>query len=367
MRSITRDDEFIIINLHLEEIFHNLFTYETDLSGEYVEGSIHDRNEIKHEYIDYDQNSSLVNDDKGIYQASLSQSTIAYLKNTIPKVKNYSFILLMDRIEKISHNAMLEFIKLIKEIIKNNSVTISGIEKEVYGILTSYYNDPNTFNTTEKSEIIIKKQSATNHTSLEKKCYKRIWNDILNNRVIKDDCREFYNGISHSSPVRLKYYFNIKPLFNDPFFLCNAIYELAIQLEGAFDIKFSKKNRNKCLLAMSMNGMTICSLLSQLFEVDIIRIDHLGPYNELYLSSFERFVDPQKDYYIVSDVICMGREVSDAKAVLKMFGAECKGVICFINIIPVGKKASNTYSIIDIDKDNNSIYEYGINTDLSYT
>ena len=273
----------------------------------------------------------------------------------------------MDRIEKISNNALREFVNLLRKIVDKNTVNLSEVEGKVFGAIEKYYNDPFTFNDVEKGKIEIHKKTPANHLSLGGDYYKKIWNVVLKARVMKEDCRELYNAISHSSPVKLKYYFNIKPLFNDPVFLCNAVYDLAMQLEGEFDTKFSKNNRNKCLLAMSMNGMTICSLLSQLFEVDIIRIDHLGPYNELYLSSFERFVDPRKDYYIVSDVICMGREVSDAKAVMKMFGAECKGVICFINIIPVGEKNSNTYSIIDIDKNSNKDYGYGIYTDLSYT
>ena len=374
MRSITKDDDqhSIYINLHLEEVFHNLFTYKTNWSNESVENSssvtdkeTEQRACIKHK--DVDQYSLFINDDKGIYQSSLSESTIKYLENTIPDVEDHSFYILMNRIEKISNNALREFVKLIKKITDKNILYLSGVESKVHGALERYYNDPYTFSDHEKSRIEIHKKTHVNHPSLEDIRYKEIWNKVLKARVMEDDCRELYNAISHSSSVMLKYYFNIKPLFNDPFFLCNAVYDLAMHLKGEFDIQFSKNNRNKCLLAMSMNGMTICSLLSQLFEVDIIRIDHLGPYNELYLSSFERFVDPRKDYYIVSDVICMGREVSDAKAVMKMFGVECKGVICFINIIPVGEKDSKTFSIIDIDKNTNRDYEYGINTDLSYT
>lgn len=379
MRSITRNDEkrYIIINLHLEEVFHNLFVFNTNFS-------IEDKTKrIGSDKYSKDQSSLLINDDKGIYQSSLSQSTILYLKESIPKVEDYRFFLMMNRIEKfgnnarvknydnkdfeneIHNNALREFMLLIKDIIKSNVVTISSIKSKVYKDIISYYNDPLFFDEKNRSKITLQQYVSDEHFSDVDERNKELWQKILQNRILQDDCREFYNKTSHSSPVKLKYYFNIKPLFNDPIFLCNAIYYLALTLKDTFDTNYSNKNRNKCLLAMSMNGMTICSLLAQLFEVDIIRIDHLGPYNELYLSSFERFVNPKIDYYIVSDVICMGREVSDAKAVLKMFGAKCKGIISFINIVPVGEKNNKTFSIINIDKNYNP-YEYGINTDLNY-
>ena len=349
MRSITRNDkkQIIFINLHLEEVFHNLFTYNTDLSS---------TNEGNYQYF--------VNDDKGIYQRTLTQGTIKYLINQMPKVDHYTFALKMDYIEEFGENAVIEFKKLIRKIVECNRLTIFGISNNIYSELEGYCNE-NFLSETEKRKITLH-ESMPNECLLEEEEYKDTWERIFQERVCQEDCRELYNGISHSSSVKLKYYFNVKPLFTDPLFLCNSIYDLAIKLKDEINIQYSKNNRNICLLAMSMNGMTICSLLAQLFEVDIIRIDHLGPYNELYLSSFERFVNPKKDYYIVSDVICMGREVSDAKAVLKMFGANCKGVISLISITPVYKEDVKTYSVININKNNNDIYEYGINTDLNY-
>ena len=67
MRSITIDNEkkCIIINLHLEEVFHNLFTYRTNWSNESAVNSTGDADKETEQktYIKHndDQNSLLIN------------------------------------------------------------------------------------------------------------------------------------------------------------------------------------------------------------------------------------------------------------------------------------------------------------------
>ena len=111
MRSITKDydNHSIYINLHLEEVFQNLFTYKTNWSNESVEdsSSIADKETEQKVCIknkDVDQYSLFINDDKGIYQSSLSESTVKYLESTIPDVEDHSFYILLKLSTNIYYN-----------------------------------------------------------------------------------------------------------------------------------------------------------------------------------------------------------------------------------------------------------------------
>lgn len=129
------------------------------------------------------------------------------------------------------------------------------------------------------------------------------------------------------------------------------------------DIKDPGKNKDKTFFLHTMNGAVIGSILSQLFCMDILLVDHLGPYNKLYMDDLGKTIDYKKKYLVVCDVVCMGTELSNAKTILDVFGVQYEGCITVVNIVTVGMRNSEITSIYEIDKDNNPV-GYKISTDL---
>ena len=344
MRSLIMDDNGLYIKLHFEEVFNSFFINDS-------------------EYRRAKTDCKIVNNSKGIYQGTLHQETINYLLETASDIKEHTVFLLFDFIRDLEENAVILIADLVSWYIKNNNtVVISGISEKYQdtlqsGMKTYLCNEEQlkcriiSFDDENERQEINRKAENTLHKIIESK--------------IKD-CRILYNQISPSSPVRLKYYISIKRMLEDKKFFWMAIYELALILvnEKAAKMGSVTDNQNMMLLATTMNGVTIGSILSQLLEIEVIKIDHLGPSNELYPNSFQRAIDKKKQYLIVSDVICMGRETSDAKAVLKMNGANSVGVVSIVNIVPVGNKPKNVYCLYNVDKNHNEIH-YQIDTDLS--
>lgn len=151
-----------------------------------------------------------------------------------------------------------------------------------------------------------------------------------------------------------------------PFF-CYCIYKLALKLndEGLLSIKKPKLNREKTIFVHTMNSTVIGAILAQLFCINILLVDHLGPYNKLYVDDLSRTIDRKKKYIIVSDVVCMGTELSNAKTILDVLGISYNGCIALVNIVPINLDidSGDVYSLYVINKDNN-IVNYKITTDL---
>lgn len=346
MRSLILDDDnkSLFIKLHFEEVFNSFFIND----DEYRRATTECR---------------FVNNSKGIYQGTLHQDTINYLLDTVLDIKEHTVFLLFDNIRDLEENADIIIADLVSWYIKNNnSVVLSGISEKYQEILNGRL----------ESRLSNKEQEKCRIIDFNDENEKNVINEKAENTLHKiiestiKDCRIPYNKVSPSSPVRLKYYISIKRMLEEKNFFWMAIYELVLRLVDKKVVKKGscKDNQNIILLATTMNGVTIGSIMSQLLEVEVIKIDHLGPSSELYPNSFQRAIDKKKQYLIVSDVICMGREISDAKAVLKMNGVNNVKVVSIVNIVPVGNIPKDVYCLYNVDKNHNEIH-YQIDTDLS--
>jgi hypothetical protein len=86
------------------------------------------------------------------------------------------------------------------------------------------------------------------------------------------------------------------------------------------------------LFCQTLSGAFIGSILSDLLGLDLFIIDHLGPINKLYNSVLFKKIDASANYIVVSDVLCLGTEVKNAKSIIEFSGAKYIGNVSFVRI-----------------------------------
>lgn len=337
MRSIVMDEKLLIINLHMEEVFNPvLMNPKLDV---FFSGN--DSMQIK----------------EGIYVDDIKQTTYDSILRGFPDINGYKVCLDWEHIRNNVFDSLDVLVKLVNHITsKGNTVDFAcsdqGCLQQIKNVYSkNYFVNKDRIHICDENEIKDYKEE-----------YDRILNKIIRAKI--KECCEDYNRISESSPVKLKYYINIKPIIEDINLFCNMMYKLAISMREHIDTYCRDNNKSIALVVTSLNGETVGAILAQLFGFDVIKIDHLGPRNELFINSLERFIDREKEYYIISDVICMGREVKAAESIINMYGATCRGYITVVNVVPTGEKAKNVHCLVNIDKSNNDDIGYKIFVDL---
>lgn len=171
----------------------------------------------------------------------------------------------------------------------------------------------------------------------------------------------------HSSvPVYLSRYIDVKEMVqNNAKLFRLGIYYLGLELINKQIL--SKEyifNRNTSLFFHTMNGALIATQLAELFGIDMVYLDHLGPLESVHRKHFEKSITDNKKYIIVSDVICLGGEVGRAKTIIEYCGGKVEGEVCIVDIsTAISNQKENRISLYTISKDFNPI-NYLIKTDL---
>lgn len=348
MLSMLTRDNLIYINLHFIQVFDTIF----------LDSSI---------YALKEKNGNYFKSNKGIYQRTLTQNTIEKVKNELSSYEQKKIFLDMKYICSVEDNQLVEFKNLLVNILDNkNTLFLHNVSGEVWESLKKlgmdmkeeYDTDSRMFYITlpsikyNKEDLIQMTQFAT-----------EIFEEKFERELTK--CCEKHERESMSSRVRLNIYINIKKMMRDFPFFCYCIYKLALELTeiGVLNINHPEQNRDKTIFVHTMNSVVIGTIIAQLFCIDILLVDHLGPYNKLYVDDLSRTIDYKKKYLIVSDVVCMGTELSNAKTILDVLGIHYNGCIALVNIVPIGTDSEDIYSLYIINKDKN-IVNYRISTDL---
>ncbi len=168
--------------------------------------------------------------------------------------------------------------------------------------------------------------------------------------------------LSYSSDVYLDKYINIKVFNEDKPFSHFGLFLLAHSVKSLFN---NEKN-NQYLFTMSINGSYIASMLSRLLGVEVSYLDHLGPINRMYKTKLDNRILTGKHYFLVSDVICLGTETKKAESIISYENAFVDGYITIVNIKTVTRPNDKpTFSLFEINKENNNIFNYSIKTELN--
>jgi hypothetical protein len=194
----------------------------------------------------------------------------------------------------------------------------------------------------------------------EKKLIERMVDS--SSKYIDDRSDEPDNQYSHSSNVNLPKYINLKAFIEEKeisFLGLYLLYKKAIQ-SGLF------KDENPPLLFFSsMAGSYLASIISKLANVDMVFLNHLGPKQKLYRELHKEQMLADRDYLIISDVVCLGSEIERAKTLIEHAGGKLIGILSVVSVEVVANCLDkNTISLLTLTKDNNTTIEYQIITDF---
>lgn len=180
-----------------------------------------------------------------------------------------------------------------------------------------------------------------------------------------------------SSFVYLESYINIKKFMSIEKSLCFfSIYKLALKILKEWrengPIPFYSEGENKeltppILVCQSLNSSYLTSILSNLLKLDILILDKIGPINRIY-SSLNKNIIENRNYIVVSDLVCLGTEVKIVKNIIEFLGGKYLGNVSLIKTETLKKKdikkKDATIAIFSIDRTNNEELGYYITTDL---
>lgn len=189
--------------------------------------------------------------------------------------------------------------------------------------------------------------------------------------------RELHTEPHTSSFIYLESYFNLKKFISIEKSLCIfSIYKLALKILKEWrengPIPFYKEGENKelttpILVCQSLNSAYIASILSNLLKLDILILDKIGPINKIY-SSLNKNIIENRNYIVVSDLVCLGTEVKIVKNIIEFLGGKYLGNVALIKTETLKKKdikkKEATVAVFSIDRTNNEELGYFITTDL---
>lgn len=151
-----------------------------------------------------------------------------------------------------------------------------------------------------------------------------IFDEIFNKKFKEElkKCREDYTEPHSSSFVYLSSYFNIRKLVShNKGFAFYSIYKLAIRIiyesrQSAWKTFLSNCNieefNKPTLVCQSLTSSYIVSILANMLNFDVLILDKIGPINKIY-NTLNKNIIEDKDYIIVSDLVCLGTEIKIAK------------------------------------------------------
>lgn len=324
--------------LHFEQVFNNLF----------LDNSINIFNSDPLESV------------KGIYQKSLTQFTVFKIKKEIDSLVNqggtWTFVFDLNRIKYIGGNDLIEFERLLDLLTYYNNRWLlinveNGIEIKGRGSV---------------NKILMSSIDAFNEEDCSSYCmnleiiFKEEMEKYLQN------CAYQYQKKSISSRVYLSKYIDIKKMMENIPFFCLCMYKLATVLcdYRVLNIDNYLDNKGTSIFIHTMSSAVMGSILAQLFCLDLVIVDHLGPYNKLYVDDLAATIDRHKRYIVVSDVVCLGSELKVAKTILDVLGIQYECCAAMVDIKTTsGIEDDNIFSLYQVTKNHNTL-EYYVNTDL---
>lgn len=192
---------------------------------------------------------------------------------------------------------------------------------------------------------------------------------LLNERIenMVDVATEENHEKRHASvPVYLSKYINVKKMaVSDPEMARLSVYCLALKMIESGIVKDNPtENEDIRLFFHTINGGFIAVQLAELFHMDFVYLDHLGPIEDFHRKHFEKDIQDSWKYVIVSDVICLGGEVGRAGTIIEYNGGMVLGTVCLVDIETVdGESRYKRASLYTVTSEHNKV-EYTIETKL---
>lgn len=177
--------------------------------------------------------------------------------------------------------------------------------------------------------------------------------------------REGEASYSHSSNVQLPQYINIKSFIEEKDISFLGLYLLCKKVLSENLIGY---NKQPLLFFSSLAGSYLASVFSKLACIDMVFLNHLGPKKILYRELHKEQLLADRDYLIISDVVCLGAEIERAKTLIEHAGGKLIGIISvvLVEVVKERPKVENEIekvALLTLTKDYNPI-DYQIKTDF---
>ena len=144
------------------------------------------------------------------------------------------------------------------------------------------------------------------------------------NHYIKNKCCD-KAGYNTQTGTRLDVYIDVKKIINENVEILRWCYIIAYDLDAEFTSRGETMTERNMLFCHTLNGSYIAGVLSQLLGLNLIYVDHLGPYNKLNRADFYRNDSRAGKFIIVADMICQGNEFLRAKNIVEYLGGSVRG------------------------------------------
>ena len=100
----------------------------------------------------------------------------------------------------------------------------------------------------------------------------------------------------------------------------------------------------------------------------VVFLNHLGPKKKLYRERHKEQLLADRDYLIISDVVCLGAEIERAKTLIEHAGGKLKGILSVVLVEVVSERPQTESDIekvalLTLTKEYNPI-NYQIKTDF---
>lgn len=304
--------------------------------------------------------------DDGIYAKSVNKKALDEVSEDIKKdCDNSVFVLDFNNVESVQVNVFDENMKKLFNI-KNKTIIISNIidrlVDQIYGLAyikahnekyIQYTNEGNKYSFFTINEYDC--SSIVDRSIIFKEIFTK---ELIDKYLVKKD-----KSYHHSSSVYLSSYVDIKKFITQgkPLMLY-AIYSLAMKIKKHWLVKDGDRQNLPVLVCQSLNGSFIASVLSALLNLDMYILDQIGPINKLYRNLGSK-ISSEKNYIIVSDVVCLGTEIKIAKSIINYHGGIYRGNVSIIRVNSI-KEYDDIEEVFVIDKDNSGALNYRITTAL---
>jgi len=292
----------LYVFMHAEQVFHGIESYDTCsiIGGSTIEDI--------YKYIFSSGISSIVIDFDKIKK---EKNGVLWMEKIIQHCKNSNINLTLCRIEE----GLFDELKL-GEVLKQYYEGDYRKKSNGNGTSNCICSDSTVYDIND--EIIDK--------LYEDKLIERMIDSTSNYIDDRSDMKE--RQYSHSSNVNLPKYINIKAFIEEKEMSFLGLY-LLFKKAKKLNL-FTNKNNQPLLFFSSMAGSYLASIFSKLAGIDMVFLNHLGPKKKLYREFHKEQLLADRDYLIISDVICLGAEIERAKTLIEYAGGNLKGILSVV-------------------------------------
>ncbi len=145
-----------------------------------------------------------------------------------------------------------------------------------------------------------------------------------------------------SSNIYVNKFINVKSVF-----LHNDYTNLVIGRMKELINRFKSNNKDDfSLLAVSNTGLVLAQILGNEMNISVESLNRIGPVYCLSNSKGKVRKLKNKNYLLISDVVCLGGEFRMTKGILDVVGASLIGGVCVVKIRDVYREGSDNELVV---------------------